>query len=476
MLFNSYPFAILVIVTFVFYYLPLFKNHQVTILIASSIIFYGYSQPYLLILLFLSASINAITSYIVFYAKNSNKKRFVALSGVIFNLLVLAFFKYNKLLDGALHFPSDDINQLVQFVIDLPLPVGISFYTFEGISLVMDIYKPIKNYSIEINRNFFNHYKNTLFFIIFFPHLVAGPILKAHDFYPQIKIKHINKIDYYLIIKALIIGYFLKSVIADNLKDQTFWIAAPYFETMSSVTLVVMLYGYSMQIFADFAGYSLIAIAIAALFGYNLPQNFNFPYISKSITEFWRRWHISLSSWLKEYLYISFLGGNRRGRLRTYLNLIIVMFIGGLWHGAALSYGIWGLWHGLGLAVEKLFSRHESPHETHTGLAVSTLRIALVFSFVSFGWLFFKLTNSQEAIAYLISIIENVKLGHKYNIILNIVIYSLPVVIYHAIYLAKNNINLSRYLYRHDYVIYAAMAILILVNGGIPGEFVYFQF
>ena len=340
MLFNSYPFFFLVLITFVFYYSKAFKNYQVYLLIFSSAVFYGYSQPYLLILLYSSATINAITSYLIFHDEKLKRKRWVAIVGVVFNLLVLAFFKYNKLLDGYMAGPGTEVDQLLAFVVSLPLPIGISFYTFQGISLVMDIYKPLKKYNISVDENFWIHYKNTLFFISFFPQLVAGPIVKAHDFFPQIIRKHTRNIDYVYVFRTLVVGYFLKSVIADNLKDQTFWISAPYFESQSSVTLIAMLFGYSMQIFADFAGYSLIAIGVAALFGYKLPQNFNYPYISQSITEFWRRWHISLSSWLKEYLYISFLGGNKKGNIRTYVNLIIVMFLGGLWHGAAISYGI----------------------------------------------------------------------------------------------------------------------------------------
>lgn len=472
MLFNSYSFIFLVLITFSLYYTELFKYHQIYILILSSAIFYGYSQPYLLVLLFLSASVNAITSYITFFCKN---KKLIAIVGVIFNLLVLAFFKYNKLIDGITYDITAESGQFLSFIVTLPLPIGISFYTFQGISLVMDVYKPYKKLSINISKNFFRHYRNTLFFISFFPQLIAGPIVRAHDFFPQISIKNIKKLDFDYIFRTLILGYFLKSVIADNLKDQTFWIAAPYFESQSSLTLLVMLFGYSVQIFADFAGYSLIAIGVAALFGYKLPQNFDFPYISGSISEFWKRWHISLSSWLKEYLYIGFLGGNRKGNIRTYVNLIIVMFLGGLWHGAALSYGIWGLWHGIGLIIERKFKITEMNKKA--GLISVSLRVAFVFSFVSFGWLLFKLTDIQDAIDYLTAIKRNVNIRHSYAIIINIVVYSLPVVLYHMFYLAKKNyINILRTILMYDYVIYAIMIVMIFINGGISGEFVYFQF
>lgn len=468
MLFNSYPFAFLVWTTFFLYYAKPLNSFQVYVLIISSAVFYGYSQPYLLILLFFSASINAITSYAVFFGRK-DRKRLIASCGVIFNLLVLAFFKYNKLLE------IDSSSVVIDFIVMLPLPIGISFYTFQGISLVMDVYKPLKNNNMSINRDFCVHYRNTLFFISFFPQLVAGPIVKAHDFFPQIGKKKVEDIDLYFVLKLLITGYFLKSVIADNLKEQTFWIASPYFEFQSSLTLVTMLFGYSMQIFSDFAGYSLIAIGVAALFGYKLPQNFNFPYISRSIAEFWRRWHISLSSWLKEYLYIDFLGGNRKGNMRTYLNLMIVMFLGGLWHGAAISYGVWGLWHGIGLAIERLIYRVRGEKKYKSRIIV-LLQMIFVFSFVSIGWLFFKLTNIGEAINYLYSIKGNLGLKHNKTIILNVLIYSLPILLYHIGYLAKNNIKVQNFLKEYDFIIYAVMLVLLFVNGGIPGEFVYFQF
>jgi alginate O-acetyltransferase complex protein AlgI len=148
-------------------------------------------------------------------------------------------------------------------------------------------------------------------------------------------------------------------VIADNLKDYTFWISFPYYQGFGTLTNLTLLFGYSIQIFADFAGYSLIAIGFAAALGYKIPDNFDFPYISRSLSEFWRRWHISLSTWLRDYLYFP-LGGNRKGKIRTYVNLMTVMTLGGLWHGAAWSYAVWGIYHGFGLAVERFFGFDKS--------------------------------------------------------------------------------------------------------------------
>lgn len=179
---------------------------------------------------------------------------------------------------------------------------------------------------IIIARTMLKHAEMVLFFKAFFPQLVSGPIVKAHDFLPQIKPKMFKAVRWEYCFRKLILGYFLKMVIADNLKDHTFTIAYPYFENMSSLTLVVLLFGYSIQIFADFAGYSLIASGLASLLGYQFPINFNFPYVSSSFSDFWRRWHISLSSFLRDYLYIP-LGGNRHGVTRTYLNLLLTYII-----------------------------------------------------------------------------------------------------------------------------------------------------
>ena len=321
MLFNSFIFLFLTLVTLLLYYLPFFQRWQVKILIISSLLFYAYELPVLVLLLLLSVGLNAWVSYYVLFGKAANKKPLATL-GIALNLAILAFFKYSPLFAHTFFAPWDDMGR---FLLSIPLPIGISFFTFEGISLVVDLYNN-KFYSREeIEKlTFSKHAERTLFFVSFFPHLVAGPILKAHDFLPQIGHKYFRDINWEAAFKYLVVGYFLKMVVADNLKDFTFWIAYPYYLNFSSLTLLSMLFGYSMQIFADFAGYSAIAIGLGKLFGYTLQENFNFPYISTSLKEFWKRWHISLSTFLMEYLYIP-LGGNRKGKVRTYLNLIITL-------------------------------------------------------------------------------------------------------------------------------------------------------
>jgi alginate O-acetyltransferase complex protein AlgI len=231
------------------------------------------------------------------------------------------------------------------------------------------------------------------------------------------------------------------------------------------------LLGYSMQIFADFAGYSLIAIGIARLFGYNLPINFLFPYISTSITEFWRRWHISLSSFLRDYLYIP-LGGNRIGTFRTYLNLMVVMILGGAWHGAAISYIVWGSMHGIGLALERPFLK--TRYFKSQLLAVVTFRWLITFSFASFCWLFFKLPDFDQAVLYITSMVTRFDVKSNIDRNLLIAIYSTPVIFYHLYFILKERGLTLRHWTRSFY--YAIMLFFIIFNYGPAKTFVYFQF
>lgn len=470
MLFNSFTFVTLVIITAFLYYQPALRRFQVVILIAASFIFYAYNQPILLLLLISSIAINVLSSYYVVHG-NPARRVFYAATGVTANLLVLAFFKYSGLLGET--FLSDE-STLTDFLVAIPLPIGISFFTFQGITLIVDLLR-IKagnsEHHIEV-RDLSRHAINTTFYISFFPQLVAGPIVKAHEFLPQIHHKNFRDLDWDYCFKALVVGYFLKMVIADNLKDYTFWITYPYFQAKSSYDLIAMLFGYSMQIFADFAGYSLIAIGIAGLFGYRLPQNFNFPYISGSISEFWKRWHISLSSFLKEYLYIP-IGGNRRGSTRTYINLLTVMLLGGLWHGAAWSYMVWGGVHGTALAVERYFSKYIRLPEN---AFLNAIRIASVFCFVTMAWLLFKLPEFDHVLLYLRAIMANTHLPIDFNLQISISLYSLPVIFYHLQHIVRTRNPLRPPMYSYQYAKYGLLLFLVIVNSGLPAAFVYFQF
>jgi alginate O-acetyltransferase complex protein AlgI len=234
-----------------------------------------------------------------------------------------------------------------------------------------------------------------------------------------------------------------------------------------------MLFGYSCQIFADFAGYSLIAIGLAKLFGYNFKDNFNFPYISTSFKEFWKRWHISLSSFLMEYLYFP-LGGNRKGKFRTYINLMIVMFLGGLWHGAAWSYAIWGSFHGFALAIER-FAKDKIKIKIQPSRIFKIFKVFLIFGFVTLAWLLFKLPDFHHVIEYFKCIFNNLRAKNDFKIIIYIMLYSSPVLLYHLIYLLKEKPVYNKFR-RFEYLLYGMMIFLIIVNSGSSGAFIYFQF
>jgi alginate O-acetyltransferase complex protein AlgI len=492
MLFNSFPFLILFLATFSLYYIPQLRKIQVLILVGSSLVFYSWDSPYLLTLLLVSIGINSIISYQVAYV-DKHKQFLWAATGVAINLSILMLFKYGALLTNLFVKSLSDTDRpeagIVTLFLHLPLPIGISFYTFEGISLLIDIMRGStdRNQSTFVDRRLSKHLLKSSLFIAFFPHLIAGPILKASNFYPQIQPKYFKDINWHLVFRSLTTGYFLKMVVADNLKDYTFWIAFPYYQTLSTLTGITLLFGYSMQIFADFAGYSLIAIGLALALGYELPQNFNFPYLSRSITEFWTRWHISLSSWLRDYLYIS-LGGNRNGKIRTYLNLMVVMLLGGLWHGAAWSYAVWGGFHGAALVLERFckdriqVKPQQNIHKWyhHTLNCLSTLA---VFCFVSLGWLLFKLSNFGQALDFISTMAKNMSLPNNYIYIELVLLFSLPVICYHLLSLKNTSDVVKSHISKHQksWSIFENMALgimlaLIVLNSGNSKEFIYFQF
>ena len=470
MLFTSFEFVVLVTVTLSLYYLPPLRRWQVPILILASLIFYAANQAHLLWLLILSVSINIVSSYLVVYGR-PQQARFHATWGVVANLSILCFFKYGPLVSRTF-LPAD--SSLAETLLALPLPIGISFFTFQGISLVIDTYRyrNVPQYRSLIARNLARHAETVFFFKAFFPQLVAGPIVKANFFLPQISSKYWRDINWDNCFRALVVGYFLKMVVADNLKDHTVLMTYPYFEGYSSLTLLGLLFGYSMQIFADFAGYSLIALGLAGLFGYTFPINFNFPYVADSFSDFWRRWHISLSSFLREYLYIP-LGGNRYGAFRTYLNLMLTMVLGGLWHGAAWSYAIWGFAHGLALAVERFIDNQFPTRQTQISRII---RGSIVFGYVTMLWLLFKLPNFDHVIAYCRALVNNVHKPNDGRVLSLIAIYSLAVILYHVNYLVREFSRETQKQPTWVFAVYALMAFLVITNSGSGGAFIYFQF
>lgn len=363
-----------------------------------SLYFYYKSSGGYAAIIILTATVDFLLGRKIAYATDKGKKAYLLLS-LIFNLGMLGYFKYTGFLYNSFGPILYGIGDWFGWVetpfeprqFDIFLPVGISFFTFQSMSYVIDIYRG------EIKP--LTRWIDYLFYVSFFPQLVAGPIVRAKDFIPQIyRSPLVSKAEFGEGLYLIMVGLLKKAVISDyislNFVDRVFDAPSLYtgFENLMAV------YGYSLQIYCDFSGYSDIAIGIALWLGFRFNINFNLPYQSATITEFWRRWHISLSSWLRDYLYIS-LGGSRRGRIRTYVNLMITMLLGGLWHGANLRFIIWGGLHGLALAFHKwligLGSFFKPTGESMLPV-FRVLSILLTFHFVAFAWIFFRMENLSD--------------------------------------------------------------------------------
>jgi alginate O-acetyltransferase complex protein AlgI len=458
MVFTSWQFVAFVAAIFALYYAPPLRRFQVYILVVASLIFYGTGQTELLPLLAL-----AVFGTYLCLLLTLRDRRWLSI-GIIFNLGLLAFFKY-KFLFIDLATPSFSGVGGVDFLLRLPLPIGISFFVFHNISLLVDLSRCGKNPPAL---------SDVFLYIIFFPQLVSGPITRAENFLPQIEPKFITAVPFVEAAKWIISGYFFKLYVANNLNQMTTLMDYPLYETVKASDRWLLTLLYSYQIYADFFGYSAIAIGLALLFGYRLPINFNLPYISASFAEFWTRWHISLSTWLRTYLYIP-LGGNRHGLIRTYFNLMVVMGLGGLWHGAALSYLAWGLLHGLFLVTERRFlSRLDGLSENKMwGRAVTTLRILTVFACVSFAWILFKLPDFGHALDFMGGMLNEAPILHPARIYRSLaLIYSLPVILQHL----TPGIWRKALWQRLEPYSYGAMAALMFVEAGPDTSFIYFQF
>ena len=314
---------------------------------------------------------------------------------VVLNLFPLLYFKYGEMVLNGTH--------------SLLLPPAISFYTFQSMSYTIDVYRK----KIPHEKSFLDF----ALYVSFFPQLVAGPIVFARDFLKQLKTPPKYDVDnLYRGVMLILFGYFLKSVIADNLSNAVdqFFLNPSLF---SSYEALYYCYCYAFQIFGDFAGYSYIAIGIALILGFVFPKNFDYPYLSISITDFWRRWHISLSTWLKEYLYFS-LGGNKFGVLKTYRNLMITMLLGGLWHGASWNFVIWGGIHGSMLAIEKfLLSAFPAFFESKNKFLLF-LRWFITFHLVILAWIFFRSSSLDKVLKMVDFFVGNIWTGVPFETII----------------------------------------------------------
>lgn len=358
------------------------KVVNLTLLIISYLLYIQFNPAYALILLW----VTAVTYWGARYLGDgkAHKSKYIAI-GVILTILPLVVFKYYN-------FVLSSITSAMAFFgvhIGIPglnwaIPLGISFFTFQALGYLLDVYYK----RIDVEKNWWNY----MLFVAFFPQILSGPISKASALLPQIRGSRTSCYDQAVQgLKYLLLGCFLKVVLADRIGVYVDVIYAQY-SIQNGITLLLAAILYSFQIYGDFAGYSLMAVGTAKVLGFELINNFQRPYLSTSVTDFWRRWHISLSLWLKDYVYIP-LGGSRKGKGRTYLNIIITFLVSGIWHGANWTFVVWGLMHGVFQTIEKALGWNKSDSRG----AMRLLRIVFTFLLVTWAWIFFRMPTLESA-------------------------------------------------------------------------------
>ena len=474
LLFSSGLFLFLFL-GFTFVYMLLQRQQTLRLLFVTCFSYYFYyksSGLYFFLLAVVTVS-DFLLARRISSAVRQWQRRLCLIASLVVDLGLLFYFKYTNFFCATW---ADIVGHNFQ-PYDIFLPVGISFFTFQSLSYTIDVYRR----QMKPLRGLLDY----AFYVSFFPQLVAGPIVRARDFVPQIR-KPIIVTDrmfgraVYLICAGLLKKCVVSDYISLNFVDRIFDNPTLY----SGVENLLGAYGYALQIYCDFSGYSDMAIGLALLLGFHFPQNFNAPYQSRSITEFWRRWHISLSTWIRDYIYIS-LGGNRHGRVRQYFNLIVTMLLGGLWHGASFNFVIWGGLHGMALAVHKLFSQqmlHRDSYYQSQGVR-RFFAVLFTFHFVVFCWIFFRNTTldaSWTMVGRIFAdfhpeLLPQVLSGYRYVFIL--------IVLGYAVHLLPLNAEerLSRFFARSGVLccavaLAAVIYLVIQVKSSTIQPFIYFQF
>ena len=383
MLFSSMTFLFLFLpAVLALYYLakPSFRNF---VLLAASMFFYAWGEPRYLLIMICIVTVNYCGAILI--DRYPERAKWILTLSILANLGNLIYFKYTN-------FIFENLNAVFQKNIDMIhviMPIGISFYTFQAMSYLVDVYR--KDCSVQKN------YYHLMLYITLFPQMIAGPIVKYHDVEQQIASRETTMKDFAAGLRRFITGLAKKVLIANAMGavvERIFVLDTVNFSTPIAWLGAI---AYSFQLYYDFSGYSDMAIGLGRMFGFTFLENFNYPYISKSITEFWRRWHISLSTWFKEYLYIP-LGGNRLGSGRTYFNLFMVFLATGIWHGASWNFIFWGLWHGFFIIVERITSWHKKEFNA-AGNAVRHLCTILIFII---GWVMFRAETMTYAAKYIL--------------------------------------------------------------------------
>lgn len=472
MLFNSLSYAIFLPIVFILYWIIPSRYRWGLLLVSSYYFYMSWSYKYAVLILF-TTIISYSASLVIEKSEKLFVKRVIMGIAIVLCLSVLFVFKYyNFALRTAAHFIAFEPRYL-----NLLLPVGISFYTFQTLSYVVDVYRG----DVHAEKNF-GIYAT---FVSFFPQLVAGPIERTSNLLPQIRGKHtFNAENSYYGIRLIVWGLFKKMLIADNLAVYVDSVYGDIYNYTGGSILIATLF-FTFQIYCDFSGYSDIARGSAKLFDIDLMENFKSPYFSSSVKDFWGRWHISLSSWFRDYLYIP-LGGNRVSKVRNCLNVIITFLISGLWHGANWNFVIWGGIHGMAQIYENAFGIKK----TEENNIFSFIRRVVVFMFVAFAWIFFRVDNIHQGFYAVASMMNGIShpltyiregfraMGLHRDFLPYLALYLVPLLMYDYFSLRTDVIEFIGYkgkIIRHGFVIIVAFLLLFYCYVG-QSAFVYFQF
>lgn len=394
MLFNSLHFLFfLPVITLLYYLIP--SRFRWVLLLAASSYFYMAFVPEYILVLFAIILIDYFCALAIEKRTSHKPRKLILLVSILSNLAILCFFKYsNFLLENLYELGLITGIPVRSYHLDIILPIGLSFHTFQSMSYVIEVYR--KNQSAEKHLGYFANY------VLFFPQMVAGPIEKYSTLGVQLR-KHVEARyeNFSKGFRLILFGFFVKMVIADNLAP---FVNGVYQDpsVRSSLDIFLAVIFFSVQIYADFYGYSLIAMGAASMLGISLIENFRTPYLAASITEFWKRWHISLTDWFRNYVYIP-LGGNRVSKFKWLVNILTVFFLSGLWHGASWTFVIWGLLHGVFYIIEYFSSKNTAPANS----TLRPLKIVFTFLIVSFIWIFFRAESFANAGAMFKSLLVN---------------------------------------------------------------------
>ncbi|WP_288955304.1 MBOAT family O-acyltransferase [uncultured Polaribacter sp.] len=474
MLFNSIDFALFLPIVFILYWFVFERNlkYQNFFIVVVSYVFYGWwDWRFLFLILFSTVLDFLIGKKLKRERKQFNRKVLLFIS-ILVNLGFLGFFKYYNFFLDSLSDAFTLFGRPIEIdTLNIILPVGISFYTFQTLSYSIDVYRK------KLQPT--DHFISFAAFVCFFPQLVAGPIERATNLLPQILNK--RKFSSNLAIqgsKLIIWGLFKKVVIADSL---AFYVNSSFsnYETYSGLELWLSMIYFSIQIYCDFSGYSDIAIGTSKLFGFNLMTNFKTPYFSRNISEFWSRWHISLSTWFKDYLYIP-LGGSREGKFKSFRNILIIFTVSGFWHGANFTFIAWGVLHALFYLPSFLFSTNKKfssdvvASETFLPSAIEVFYILKTYFFVLVAWVFFRSDKISIAFEYLTIMFTNFNLKiNNYGGVSYLIIF---ICLDWLVRKNPRNPSFSK-IYIIRYLIFIFMFYQILVHfGRVSSDFIYFQF